>query len=94
VTQAASSFRAALQVFFVRSGAGEKRFDRSKLLGSGAVRGAGDRKLLLREVVPSAGEGQCLEGLGGRAHERHEPGVAPSIVDLSVMDPGRVDTVP
>ena len=57
------------------------------------MRGAGDGKLVVPQVCVLAREEECLERLGGRPHERAEPGVAAGLDQAAVPDRGRVHAV-
>ncbi len=61
--------RTALEVVLAGARPREQRLDRRELLGQRLVRGAGDRKLLGREVREVTGEPERLEGLRGRAYD-------------------------
>jgi hypothetical protein len=91
VTQAAPSLGPALQIVLARPGAGEEGSDGFQLVVARAVRGAGDRQLLRRQVELRCGQG--LERLRSGTHEGDEVGLAPGSDASAATDRDRVHTV-
>ena len=68
--------RAELEIGLRRLGPREQRAHRGDLLGRVVMGGAGDRELVVRQVVAGAHERQRLQRLRGGAHEARQRRVA------------------
>jgi len=88
-----SLLEAELEVVLGRVGLGEEGSRGRQLLRGGAVRRAGDRDVLVGQVVSRPDERQRLDRLAARAHEAHEPGIARLLHDRPVPNGHRVHPV-
>src|SRR5207248_6582311 len=82
---------AELEILLGRLGAREQVADRLDLLGCVAVGRAGDRELVVRQVVAGAHEREGLQRLGAGAHEARQRRIArgrddPARPDRDSMD--------